>query len=546
MEKHTFSTAGFRPFLADVAKYNSNLQSTIQSFLDGNTLSQQANEDLYRLLGIYTKKRYGEEAIALLEEFVTYDTAMVIGRPQHENPDMIALGKLIGEKAKAFGLVFKNVDNRVFEVTLPGQDEDLVGFHAHADIVPVNKSLWVLDDGTQLEPLKVTTIGNRMYGRGTEDDKNGIVVSLFAMKVIKEEQLPVRQTLRLIVDTTEETSGTAIPYYMKRRPMPPYNLALDGSYPVVIAEKGYGTVMASFPVRKTDTDAQSPQIIGMTGGLATNQIPAAATLTFSGGNLSKLEKKVRKLAKRFTKKYGAKHTDGQFHIETQQTDDTLVVTFKGVSAHSSQPDTGINPVSRIFLFVDTYHKALGISENEYTDAAQYASDNWGLDFYGKELGIDFSHDFMGPMTASQTYIGTDGKTLKTAVNIRMPAGKTADELKNELAQKLVTWQGKHGEIKITIEHSQAEPMYRSPEGKWVNNLLDIAAENLNIERKFGSSNGATSAHNLPNGVQFGLSMPNEKYTGHNANEFKTIDQFLLDLQIVTETFIRIGNLDSME
>jgi hypothetical protein len=35
-------------------------------------------------------------------------------------------------------------------------------------------------------------------------------------------------------------------------------------------------------------------------------------------------------------------------------------------------------------------------------------------------------------------------------------------------------------------------------------------------------------------VQFGLAMPDVKYTGHNDNEFKTTEQFLLDLQIVTE------------
>ncbi|MGF6399365.1 acetylornithine deacetylase/succinyl-diaminopimelate desuccinylase-like protein [Pseudomonas frederiksbergensis] len=57
-----------------------------------------------------------------------------------------------------------------------------VGIHAHADVVPVTPENWVLQDGTRLDPFKVTLIGDRMYGRGTEDDKNGIVVALYAMK----------------------------------------------------------------------------------------------------------------------------------------------------------------------------------------------------------------------------------------------------------------------------------------------------------------------------------------------------------------------------
>ena len=54
-------------------------------------------------------------------------------------------------------------------------------------MVPVNPDNWKLEDGTRLDPFKVTLVGDRMYGRGTEDDKNGIVVALYALKVAKDE-----------------------------------------------------------------------------------------------------------------------------------------------------------------------------------------------------------------------------------------------------------------------------------------------------------------------------------------------------------------------
>jgi len=73
----------------------------------------------------------------------------------------------------------------------------------------------------------------------------------------------------------------------------------------------------------------------------------------------------------------------------------------------------------------------------------------------------------------------------------------------------------------------------------------VATENLNLPREFMSSDGATSIHDLPNGVQFGLAMPGVKYTGHTDNEFKTIEQFEMDLQIVTEMLARIGTLEYM-
>jgi len=43
---------------------------------------------------------------------------------------------------------------------------------------------------------------------------------------------------------------------------------------VVIAEKGYGTVMASFPIR--EGSGEGAEILSVSGGLATNQIPAAS------------------------------------------------------------------------------------------------------------------------------------------------------------------------------------------------------------------------------------------------------------------------------
>ena len=151
---------------------------------------------------------------------------------------------------------------------------------------------------------------------------------------------------------------------------------------------------------------------------------------------------------------------------------------------------------------------------------------------------------MGPLTASLTYVGMDEKAFKLAVNLRVPKGKSPEVLKSEIADKLGAWSNKT-HIAPAFDYSIAEPMHRNPEGEWVKALLAVASENLGMEHKFGTSAGATSVHELPNGVQFGLARPEVKYTGHNDNEFKTVDQFLLDLQIVTEMFGRIGQLPKL-
>jgi len=540
----TFSdttVSDFRQFLGAVAKSDlsktDNLAPAINGFLDNKTLTAEQQNEIYRLLGIYTRVKYGKAALETLRELVEIPTFQKEGVAQHDNPEFIKIAEKIKNLAESFNLKFRNVDNRVYEISLDGSGDEVVGIHAHADVVPVTPENWVLKDGTKLDPFKVTLIGDRMYGRGTEDDKNGIVVAMYAMKVIKEEKLPLARNFKLLVDTTEETSGDAIPYYFEHNPTPNYNMALDGGYPVVIAEKGYGTVMANFPLRKAE--GSGAEIISMTGGLATNQIPSVSVATLVTDKPEQLAASLQKAGNEYAKKHG-----GNFEVAAKVDGKDVKLTITGVSAHSSEPESGVNPVARMLDFINNLDGKVALKHNQITDAARYASNNWGLDYLGKKLGVGFSDSFMGPLTTSLTYVGVDDKAFKLAVNLRVPKGKSPEVLKKEIADKLTAW-SKKTHVAVDFTYSIAEPMYRNPEGEWVKALLAVATENLGMKHEFGTSAGATSVHELPNGVQFGLARPEVKYTGHTDGEFKTVDQFLLDLQIVTEMMGRVGQLPKL-
>ena len=514
----------------------------IKKYRAKETLKDTELNQLQRLLGLYTRAQYGQEAMQTLAQLVAIPTFRVEGLEQHDNPQFHKMADAIAAIAKDFNLAFRNIDNRVFEVSLKGSSKEVVGIHAHADVVQVNPSLWVLDDGTKLNPFKLTLIGDRMYGRGTEDDKNGIVVSLYAMKVIQEENIPLLRNFNLLIDTTEETASDAIPYYFARNPTPNYNLALDGGYPVVIAEKGFGIIMADFAVRAGHANqAATAEIVDITGGLAINQIPAASVAKITSPMPTTLANKLNKLAETFIAANA-----GNFSINAIAYPQGVELTVKGVSAHSSEPESGVNPVSRMFAFINYVQQQDAIlKHNHITDAAGYITDNWGLGYLGKIMGIDFSHEFMGPLTNAVTLIKLDDSRLQLGVNLRIPVGRETEPFKQDILDKLAIWQ-KANNVKVDFTVYLGKPMYRNPQGPWVNALLDVATENLSMPREFGSSSGGTSVHNLPNGVQFGLAMPNEKYSGHNANEFKRVNQFLLDLQIITEMIARIGQMPSLE
>ena len=535
------TVSDFRGFLDMLVKGDltkaAEVGPAIEAFQANKPLTADQQNEIHRLLGIYTRVKYGKAALETLRELVEIPTFNVDGVPQYKNPEFLRIADKIQALAKSFNLTFRNVDNRVYEISMEGRGDEVVGIHAHADVVPVTPENWVLKDGTRLDPFKVTLIGDRMYGRGTEDDKNGIVVAMYAMKVIKEENLPLARTFKLLVDTTEETAGDAIPYYFARNPVPQYNLALDGGYPVVIAEKGSGTVMATFPVRKGE--GNGAEIISMTGGKATNQIPSASVAMLVSDTPAELAAALQQAGTEYAKRNG-----DDFQVSAKVDGKEVKLTVTGVSAHSSAPQSGVNPVARMLELINSVDGKIALKHNHITDAARYAADNWGLDYLGGKLGIGFSDQFMGPLTTSLTFVSQDDEAFKLAVNLRAPKGKSPEAIKAQIEQKLNAW-NTHAKVDVTFTCSLDTPMYRNPEGEWVKALLAVSTENLGMPHTFGTSAGATSVHDLPNGVQFGLARPETKYTGHTDGEFKTVDQFLLDLQIVTEMMGRIGQLPKL-
>jgi len=55
-----------------------------------------------------------------------------------------------------------------------------------------------------------------------------------------------------------------------------------------------------------------------------------------------------------------------------------------------------------------------------------------------------------------------------------------------------------------------------------------------------SIGGGTNARLLPNGVNFGPSMPGAEYTGHSEHEFITREQMTLNLRMYTAMMTWLG------
>lgn len=542
--------ATFPQFLQNAAKQDASVAGAVQRYVAGEALQGDDLTNVARLLGLYTRLTQETQVLGSITQMVALPTVRDAKVAPHDSQAIIDFGALVEKMAKDFGLQYRNVDNRIFEVTLPataaqagGQE---FGILTHADVVPVVPAEWVID-GKQLDPFKVTRIGDKLYGRGTIDDKGSIATVMYAMKAVKDAKLPLQRGIRLMIETTEETGGDAMKYYRAKTQLPEYNIVLDSKYPAVVAEKGTGAIKAFFADVKTD--GQQPAITAMVGAASSNAIAQTATASIEAGNAAALAAVAQKLQAAKDAYVAQNQQYGKFSIDIAPAANKIDIKVTGSSAHGSRPEEGVNPVPRLAMFLQQSLMADGaqplVARNQYSDAVRYINGVYGLDYFGKGLGLAYADDFMGPLTISPNFIKAAGGQLEVTANARMPRGKTPEQLKAEVEKGIANWSAA-AKVPVKIDYTQGNWMARDPKGAWLTTLLNIFGDTTGLDAKPVPTAGSTTAKLMPNAINFGPAMPGKKYTAHNALEYKELPDLQADMQMFTEMLVRIGNLQSMQ
>ena len=101
----------------------------------------------------------------------------------------------------------------VLIATIDGKVKENLWIITHLDVVPPGElSLW------NTPPYKATVIGDKIYGRGTEDNQQGIVSSLIAAKYFLDNNIIPYYTVKLMFVPAEETgSGYGLEWLVSNR-----------------------------------------------------------------------------------------------------------------------------------------------------------------------------------------------------------------------------------------------------------------------------------------------------------------------------------------
>ncbi|MEH6393660.1 dipeptidase [Pseudoalteromonas sp.] len=467
----------------------------------------------------YAVNTYQDAQIHTLANLVSYPTVNKDGINTPDNPDFIGFKALLKMKAAELGFDFQDLGYTV--LIGMGQQTDKVTIVTHGDVQPADASKW---KNSPFE-MDITSEPGKLIARGTEDDKGAIVTALYAMKAIKDQGITLDNRIELMIYLAEESDWAPLEEFMKTYQQPKYAVTIDASYPVVVAEKGWSLIAPTFASTSAQADAY---VSDLTGGAFVSQIPEDASAILHNATeaeLAKLHDNVANL------------TDVKVAIT--ELDSAIKVSVKGMSAHSSEPESGHNAIAHLAEIF----KGIELENNSDGQAIEFVNQLIGLDLYGKQFGdIAYEHDFMGPMTVSPTVLKRDGNDVTLSVNLRRPVGKDEAVLKQQIDTALTNWQTSN---QVTLKDTQViigTPMLLDS-APHAQALLDIFKHFTgDQEASFVSIGGGTNAKLFDNAVSFGPSMPGKRYTGHSEHEFITIEQLKLNLKMYTAMMITLGNM----
>ena len=424
------------------------------------------------------------------------DEAAADGKPYGEGPAAALDAALQLARRHGFAQI-ENVDNYVGTVTL-GEGEVRLGILAHLDVVPEGKGWSVC------EPYQPIVKDGCIYGRGTSDDKGPAVAALYALRCVKDLQIPLKHGVRLILGTAEETGSDDIAHYFEKRSAPPMVFSPDGDYPVLNTEKGQ--LRPDITARYAPGTAL-PRIRTIDGGLVLNAVPPEAEAVVEGMDAQAVGALLEAAAQETGASFAAQEIDGGVRI-----------VARGKNAHASTPADGNNAVTALLTAllklplapcegVEKLRALCALSPHGETD--------------GTGWGIACSDACSGALTISLNIFHYNETEFRASFDSRVPLCGGEERLFGVMARRAA-------EYGLQAELMLHEPPHHTPEDTpLVRALLKIYGDYTGREAKCVSMGGSTYVHNIEGGVGFGCAFPEIDNRMHGPDEFVRICDLLV-------------------
>ena len=436
-----------------------------------------------------------DKLIAALQENLRIPS--VQGPEQENAPYGIEVRKALDHvlsKAEELGFHTVNVDNHVGWCEY-GEGEEMVAVLGHLDVVPAG-------DGWTCDPYGGEIRDNKIWGRGTTDDKGPCVAALYALAALRNSGLPIRRRIRLLFGCNEETGSADIKYYLAHDgEVPIMGFTPDGEYPVINGEKGI--INASFSVNYNQTGEVT--LLEINGGTAPNVVPAAAWC-----KLGCSQETAKAIARTQIPK-----------VSFTVTDYGVLVEAEGISAHGSTPGLGENAIGRLLLALDK----LPLSPEIFAPI-HFLANFLGMETDGKSAGIALHDQVSGGLTLNLGTLNGNDTGLSLKINYRYPVTKAYEDCGPAFNQAFID-AGFH----LDTEVHKAK-LYIPSDSELVSTLLKVYEEQTGLTGTAKCIGGGTYAKMLPNTLAFGPIFPGDEIREHKPDEYIGIDNLMKNAQII--------------
>ncbi|EHJ57185.1 dipeptidase PepV [Streptococcus urinalis FB127-CNA-2] len=413
------------------------------------------------------------------------------------------------EMAKRDGYQTRNIENYAGDFEF-GQGDEVLGIFGHLDVVPAGS-------GWDTDPYEPVIKDNKIYARGSSDDKGPTLACYYALKIIKELELPVSKKVRFIVGTDEESGWGDMDYYFAHNGLkdPDFGFSPDAEFPIINGEKGNITEYLHFEGKNEGQYT----LVSFKGGLRENMVPESATAVI------KAQIELKELQEALTDFCNQNHLTSEVNFENDQ----FTITINGKSAHGSTPEEGINGATFLAKFLSQF--AFSGPAKQYLNTAGNLIHE---DFAGKNLGVAYEDAKMGAlsMNAGVFQFDKESNDNTIALNFRYPQGTDADTIKSGL-EKI------NGLTKVTLSQHEHTPHYVPMEDELVKTLLSVYEKQTGLEGHEQIIGGGTFGRLLKRGVAFGAMFPGDENTMHQANEYMPLDNIFRSAAIYAEAIYEL-------
>lgn len=406
------------------------------------------------------------------------------------------------------GFKTKNIDNYVGYAEY-GEGEDYVGILGHLDVVPEG-------DGWVYPPYGAEIHDNRIYARGSLDDKGPTIAALYGLKAIKDAGLPLSKRVRIIFGTNEETGSKEIEYYLKKEKPPVSGFTPDAEYPIINGEKGITIFNLVKDLKKKPSNGIKIDYIK--GGQRANMVPDYC----EAGIIAQNRETVINALNEFKKNH-----DYNITIEEKE---KLIIKSVGVSAHGSMPQLGKNAIMQLFAFLET----LNLGECDIAEFIKFMNKNAGFDPYGASFGVGLEDKVSGKLSFNIGTIVMDEYKVNMELNLRYPVTCKLDDMMVPFNKRL---EGTGIRVE-NFEHQ--EPLYFPVDHPLIKTLQSVYTDITGEEAKLLSIGGGTYAKEMPNIVAFGPIFPGKPDLDHQANEYIDIDELVLNTKIYANAIYELS------